>query len=96
MKYTRGPWKAYVSTGYDIATIGKDRGEGRGFQKIAEVQTVNDEGDANALLISAAPELLEALKQNDAAMRFHPGGDNRSEDDIQATAAAIAKAEGIR
>ena len=39
-------------------------------------------------------ELLEALKASDAALRHHPGGDNRSDADIEAAHAAIAKAEG--
>lgn len=40
-------------------------------------------------------ELVAALKSADAALRFHPGGDCRSEDDIKAakTALALAKQE---
>jgi hypothetical protein len=66
-KFTPGPW--YVGSGtyegrniYSVASVTDD--EGFTYQPI--VATAEDDGidcwDANARLIAAAPELLEALK----------------------------------
>lgn len=54
MNYTKGEWKAH-----GIVIVDKD-----GFE-IATVQTKHAEGEAkaNTNLISAAPEMYEALKQ---------------------------------
>lgn len=49
--------------------------------------------DADARLIAAAPALLSALEAADAALLYHPGGDNRAEDDIEAARAAFALAK---
>lgn len=51
-----------------------------------------DNSEANARLIAAAPELLEALRQCEALMASHPAF-NISDARIAARA-AIAKAEG--
>lgn len=61
-KHTPGPWIATASdngewgidaaSGWGIATVAGSAGDGPG----------NDESDANARLIAAAPELLEALE----------------------------------
>lgn len=49
---------------------------------------------AAARLIESAPDLLLALIAADAALRNHPGGDCRSEADIEAARAVIEKVKG--
>ena len=67
-EYTKGPW--YVGSGtyegrniYSVASVTDD--EGFTYQPI--VASVEDDGikcwDANARLIAAAPDLLEALQE---------------------------------
>ena len=95
IKHTPGPW--YVGSGtyegrniYSVASVTDD--EGFTYQPI--VASAEDDGikcwDANARLIAAAPELLEALEELIAATQHL--------DPCQATAekarAAIAKAKG--
>ena len=57
-KHTPGPW-SYIGNGDVVAKSDKYCG---GEKDIASVfLTVNDEDEANACLIAAAPDLLEAL-----------------------------------
>jgi len=59
MTHTQGPW-SYIGNGDVVAKSEKYCG---GEKDIASVfLTVNDEDEANARLIAAAPELLEALQ----------------------------------
>lgn len=59
MTHTQGPW-SYIGNGDVVAKSDKYCG---GEKDIASVfLTVNDEDEANARLIAAAPELLEALQ----------------------------------
>lgn len=58
-----------------------------------------EEVKANARLIAAAPELLEALKLCKAELRYYPGDTNKEGDALidnayNAAEAAIAKATG--
>lgn len=54
-----------------------------------DADSYTDEDLANGRLMSAAPELLAALKRNLPAIRMHANAD-----DCDAAEAAIAKAEG--
>lgn len=59
MTHTQGPW-SYIGNGDVVAKSEKYCG---GEKDIASVfLTVNDEDEANARLIAAAPELLRSLK----------------------------------
>ena len=95
-KFTPGPW--YVGTGtyedrniYSVASVTDD--EGFTYQPI--VASAEDDGikcwDANARLIAAAPELLEALKW--MVLRTEEGGylDGKC---LEEARAAIARATG--
>lgn len=96
-KHTSGPWRTngIGSTGYRIATAAKD-----GFSIIPNIAMTEDEREANANLIAAAPELLAALEQ----LAIHTGGKNFMTADLDeditinrvlaAARNAIAKAEG--
>ena len=62
MSYTKGPWhlhKKESTTGFRIDSAGNE------WQWLAEVFQApgfEDEGEANARLISAAPEMYEIIK----------------------------------
>lgn len=59
-KFTPGPWKTFT---YDV-TIANDMVEGRDGDFVADCTMslrTDDENNANARLISAAPELYEAV-----------------------------------
>jgi len=89
MTHTQGPW-SYIGNGDVVAKSDKYCG---GEKDIASVfLTVNDEDEANARLIAAAPELLEALKDmldghEDACTGYGEGAADKAR-------AAIAKATG--
>ena len=92
-KHTPGPW--YVGSGtyegrniYSVASVTDD--EGFTYQPI--VASAEDDGikcwDANARLIAAAPDLLEALK------RCKFDSLNMTIEDLEFCRAAIARATG--
>lgn len=89
MTHTPGPW-SYIGNGDVVAKSDKYCG---GEKDIASVfLTVNDEDEANARLIAAAPDLLEALKDmldghEDACTGYGEGAADKAR-------AAIAKATG--
>lgn len=105
MSHTPGPWEVCGCVGRGLLLRFEIRREGEGITGgiHAEVKALNatavayDTAEANARLIAAAPDLLEALK---AAKSFihsvRPGGGVlRGESDLLlAIDAAIAKAEG--
>ena len=84
-KHTAGPWVNWRMDPENV--ISEHRRDDGSFPIIATVRGANK--DANARLIAAAPELLEALKAKLAA-RVHS---ERVAADALARA-AIAKAEG--
>ena len=95
-QHTPGPWKIEVELGsrHDEFLIAKDAGDrGRGIA-IAETRTGSGSERANARLIAAAPELLEALQRLSAqCTRLRLPG--QPETDAEKTArAVIAKATG--
>ncbi len=55
MKHTPGPWKAQFNGWKNILVV-KDS------KWVAEINFMEDTSEPNALLIAAAPELLEALE----------------------------------
>jgi len=83
-QHTPGPWRA---KGHCIET------EEYSFNWVASVQTSNvPEWEANARLIAAAPELLDALQ---SILDIEPSGLSNEERQLYALArAAIAKATG--
>jgi len=105
-KHTPGPWK--TRKGFDSDTIevfAPNPKIGRPFQptELAVVQADSREGKANASLIAAAPELLEAVQSllpiavhylnadHDADNNNPPAGNF---DEIMNAMCAIAKATG--
>jgi hypothetical protein len=90
-KHTPGPWKHEIisdnyGTGCFISSEKRDT--------IAEIYAVKDtaglEGEANAALIAAAPEMLEALKAVAKAYGFKNGEGDHTADFVIRT---ITKAE---
>ena len=64
MKYTQGPWKiSPIRTKNEFGTIGIDitSKNYRDFATVWNMEGMEEENEANAKLISAAPDLLEAL-----------------------------------
>lgn len=100
-KYTPGPWKAGLiggPSGLRPAIYGEKHGE-----QIADMSAdliPEDENNANARLIAAAPELLEALQAlfEHCAMTHKHWGENsnlkESNAAQEAARAAISKALG--
>lgn len=99
MTHTKGPW-SYIGNGDVVAKSDKYCG---GEKDIASVfLTVNDEDEANARLIAAAPDLLKALEELSKSFIGTYGDDPRSDNEIDLHRAfwekkartAIAKATG--
>ena len=86
-KHTPGPWEVEDNDGYGGTFI-----YATGVTT-AEVVGDSAEAIANALLIAAAPELLEALKALADDHEFGATGAVR-QDHLKAARTAIAKAEG--
>lgn len=92
-RHTPGPWRSvHRSSGADIEAAGK---------VVAHVPWLDAEGMANARLIAAAPELLEALERLESLTRHGWHGADRESIDGQYFAGglkraqeAIAKAKG--
>lgn len=92
-KHTSGPWGIYDTAAYGIHIC---KG-GIAGQHIASAQRyvglTQDETVANARLIAAAPDLLDALKA--LTEKLAMSGDAwRWKEELPQAAAAIAKAEG--
>ena len=85
-KHTPGPWHTAGEQGVQIRSA-KDQ--------IAKVWTMRgNEWKANARLIAAAPDLLEALRAMVDYFGPHPDVDNGLDETLTAARAAIAKATG--
>ena len=90
-KHTPGPWEVaggYVRTRFD--------GRNGGFS-IARVESLNDERDANAAVMAAAPELLAAARTVSMLRQLGgllPGAREVVMAAVEAADAAIAKATG--
>jgi len=97
-RHTPGPWKAGDTAIRNSAYWLLVRSEASG-STVGGAVSGNGRADANARLIAAAPELLDALKALVRACEFNgyfstnkPGFREKSE--IRDSRAAIAKAEG--
>jgi hypothetical protein len=97
MTHTPGPWTARQNPepeSFLRHSFFIDGGEPQ-RAPVAEVRHYYDgEGRANARLIAAAPELLEALENIDANLTGKDCLAQRVEDSIRRARAAIAKARG--
>lgn len=106
MKHTPGPWIYGPETGPDCTRIDAENGrviaavrsrEITSWEQSRPIYSWSEEGAANARLIAAAPELLEALhacrKELSAWMRDH-GSDIGTQEAVTKARAAIAKATG--
>lgn len=93
-KHTPGPWVVVRAGNSTLIRSDSQRGY---FAKIegACAGAHGAEGEANARLIAAAPDLLEALKKALPLLEEHIRGRSVTEA-IEAAEAAIAKAEGSR
>jgi hypothetical protein len=94
-KHTPGPWARIGTTVYALMHDGWKRGVEQ-FKNRFTVQVQRDrecseeEAEANARLIAAAPDLLEALEQ--AVTSMQDSGYPNSHVAVRAARAAIAKA----
>lgn len=85
--HTPGPWA--VSFGTDVYLHGERFEHNRHIADCdMDMDLGKDEREANARLVAAAPELLEALKYVRRFLR-------ETDHDVEYVDAAIAKAEGL-
>ena len=92
-KHTPGPWKAHLDEAYVVT--GPDRGRVAIMTHLKGAHGLGgrrsgDESAANARLIAAAPELLEALTDLLGWQTLAP------DDVVAAARAAIARAEEVK
>lgn len=87
LKHTTGPWNIYFNSQDDVV-VRKMFDSGFESHVIARVNS----GFANALLIAAAPELLEAL--NEIVLAADGSGWSELDASFTKARAAIAKATG--
>ncbi len=92
-KHTPGPWKAHLDEAYFVT--GPDRGRVAIMTHLKGAHGLGgrrsgDESAANARLIAAAPELLEALTDLLGWQTLAP------DDVVAAARAAIARAEEVK
>ncbi len=97
-KHTPGPWRVWeVSEEHWNICETEDRARHSHFASVSVGNCWWDEGKANARLIAAAPELLEALKllHDETAdyVRVNNLGDPWHNQSMKLARAAIAKAE---
>ena len=92
-KHTPGPWKTRKGFFSDAVEIYKPKHLMKPFipTEIAIIRSEGPEGEANARLISAAPELLEALQ----AFVKYADDVNDDSPEFDRARAAIAKATGV-
>ena len=98
--HTPAPWKADIENSAEGLNITDD--EGRRIAHTATIRNpdytplISEEAKANARLIAAAPELLEALKELTDLLQSPSGAGTMSEirDSANRARAALAKAEG--
>ena len=100
-KHTPGPWKYTKS--YGRYSIGEQTGQMRLIAELDSAYSFDDRRfEADASLISAAPDLLEALKSVSQTLACNEHGECRgfsddllsTNDALEMAKAAIAKATG--
>lgn len=97
MSYSPGPWKVWGESIRQPEGIAI--GQGDAGYSLARVFSQGHDGEANARLIAAAPELLEALEEAEYRLRelahqVWPQGVSYYEPAVVKARAAIAKAKG--
>jgi FMN phosphatase YigB (HAD superfamily) len=99
--HTKGPWIVYDDDVSDALAITCDAREGKVAIALIGVgydEPFDSEQRANAQLIAAAPELLEALKKLRASYKLlcalGDGPTDTGRAHLEESAAAIAKAKG--
>ena len=97
-EHTPGPWKVTTNLDYWVERVNFEGGEGefKGIALCGDIHWPNSnetqfEWEANARLIAAAPDLLEACKE---FVRKCEAGEARSTRSYNEMRAAITKAEG--
>jgi len=92
-QHTPGPWKCSQHLGHPAWSVHMDAGDrGRGSTIVDGVAGIDlEQRLANARLIAAAPDLLEALQY---MLEVCPAIDKQGEEAHQLANAAIAKATG--
>ena len=97
--HTPGPWDRgpYVGDNIHVITTTEHPWVGRIVAKVPALNIVD--GEANARLIAAAPDLLAAIKalMAEVERRDNPSDEGCSSDcdQMDAAKAAVAKAEGL-
>ncbi len=99
MTFTPGPWKATdrpndaCCWSHHVETEARTSNPTFEGLNLPAGQVADVHGEANARLIAAAPELLEALKTLVYLPDFPPGGKDQVDAAWEAAKTAIAKAE---
>lgn len=96
MSYTKGPWKVFNDTFNKISITGEDGNDGI-LRVVAQLKGAPKETiQANARLIAAAPDLLEACEYVVNWHRDHDSGEGElyGLDFVTTCIAAIRKAKG--
>lgn len=93
-QHTPGPWdvcpQGRLTPGATVPILAAPDAEGLALT-VATVRTIGPEGDADAHLIAAAPDLLAALEDVLCCVEF-PNSQHKAQ--VQAAREAIAKARG--
>ena len=98
-QHTPGPWKADIRVAQ--ATVADSHGNAvadiaRHEFSVTEQSYSDRRIEANARLISAAPDLLSALREMMAVFQDHEQYDEESAEVVSIARAAIAKAGGAK
>lgn len=92
MNYTKGSW--YIEENDENEEIGPYRIESQSVTIAGDVSGIGIEAQANASLISAAPDMYEALKQALKIIEAEPEACGIYKANAQLIKNAILKAEG--
>jgi hypothetical protein len=97
-KHTSGPWTIECGKNYSNEIVGKSKtGKDWVLARTTAAKVGRDQEEANAYLIAAAPDLLEALKEiKNLIEQIYGDGitESNATPELLKARAAIAKAEG--
>jgi len=96
-KHTAGPWRVSQRSNNMIDILHGDRQPGAITAALCRVQARQSwiaEAEANARLIAAAPDMLQALRRAALALAFAAESSPAMMDDYKAVSAAIERATG--